>query len=213
MSGIVGRSRQKLGKFIGGKFDPKKASEEAGAKWIIKGAFLSDRLEAISEMSFDENVPTEVDAFLSMSAQTWQSAIPWLKIRNERHMHKKVIAYLRLHTMFVKYRRRLKENKQMRKIILEDLSFDPAQFGVDPALAGRLDSAIKDKGVDDETPMTSDQQEEKEMTIGYLVNKLPRVLKNKISIYAVESLSQNVENSMSKGKPRGRTSPNVRQVK
>ena len=182
MSGAV-RNTQK---WLSGRFNPKQASEEAGITWIVKLGMLSDRLQAITEMSFDETVASEVDSFINWSAQTWESAIPYLQTKDDTRMHRKVLAYLKQHSRFLGLKSRVDNNLETRKLLLEEIALAPQDFNVKEALAGRLEDVIENEFSEDyERDMTNEQFRRRTIKVDFLISRLPIELQGRINNYAI----------------------------
>ncbi|MHA1287545.1 MAG: hypothetical protein ACTSPB_09090 [Candidatus Thorarchaeota archaeon] len=121
-------------------------------------------------------------------------------------MHKKVLSYLKLHSRFLYYKKKLKKAQKRRRIILEDITRYPEVYKVDQDLANEMKEVLDDDlyeggemyDLDDPenrdfTHMSEDEIELQEMRLSFLVSKLPTDISDDISNYAVESLEQLVD--------------------
>jgi len=182
-------------RWLQGRFDPNRASEEAGIKFIVKLGMLADRITAISEMNFDETIASEVDAFINWSSQTWESAIPYLQAKDDNRMLTKVLAYLKQHSMFLRIRAKLEKNKETRDMILEEIAYSPASYdNVDLEVAEDIKELFDDgeDGEEELEPMTQQEQLRRELKINFLIAKLPQDLQIQLNRYTVDSLEQKI---------------------
>jgi len=101
-------------KFLGEKFDPQRAADEASIKYITKVGQLSDRLLALQDTSISEEEIDEIDKFLNWSAATWESAIPYFRAQNDNFYAQKIQSYLRIHKKFIYFKHRLNERIKER---------------------------------------------------------------------------------------------------
>jgi len=185
----------RAGRWLSGKFDPVRASEEAGFKAINKGGYLSDRLQDLAEMSFDENNASEVDRFIGFSVQTWTSAIPWLKIQADPRMLKKVLAYLRQHSRFMKIKQNYESNKRRRNLYLEEIVAVPEAYdGVTEENVKAISEVLQEEAFEDDGDYILDQDAllDREMRLSIMIERLPLEIQAKLNRYAVETLELNL---------------------
>ncbi len=207
--GALGKVARRGEKWLQGRFNAQQASYEAAVKWIDKGGFLGHRLQAISEMTFDENQPESVDAFLSLQAQTFEAGLVWLAAKDDPRAFNKIKAYLRSYTLFTKVKARLEYNRRMKQLVLEEVAYYPQSFGgnVNPELSQRFQEILGPEGVaeDDgmeegmdgeemgDAPISGDDRDMTETRINFLIEQLPTDLQNRINRFAVESLELKVQ--------------------
>jgi len=184
----------RAGRWLSGKFDPRTAAEEAGFHALNKLGLLTDRLQDLAEMSFDESVASEVDRFIGFSVQTWTSAIPFLKVKDDVRMLKKVLAYLRQHSRFMKIKQSYERNNRVRRLYLEEIATIPdAYAGVTEEDADRIGELLNvDDTYDENYVMTEDDMLDREMRISIMVERLPMEIQSKLNRFAVDTLKLNL---------------------
>ena len=106
MSGVTKFLKRVFGK--GGK-SLEQATETAGVKYVTKMGVLGDRLYDLADMFSKDKSDAQR---IHMSAEFWRSALPWLQVRKDQHMFKKVRAFLDNYAL---YKRIEKTKKQAQE--------------------------------------------------------------------------------------------------
>ena len=122
---------QPVSRFLSKRFNPEQASLDSGIKYITIYGLLSDRVTAIREMAIDENIESEVDKFIGWSAQTWESAIPYLRAKDDQFLLKKIKAYLENYNTFLYYKKRYENRTVERDLILDSMKESVNQLLMD----------------------------------------------------------------------------------
>lgn len=206
MSQFLKRTGRRANRFLRDRFDPQRATEQAGITYITKVGLLSDRIAAITEMNFDETIATEVDSFINWSAQTWEGAIPYLQAKDDQFLLQKVIAYLDNHSVFLQIKNRLVDREEERIITLETIGDYPKIFDINEDIGTAIKSTLEGYQtpieIEDPESLEDDEVEalEDEVTDGYyrrksirlnaLITQLPKGVQSKLSTYHITKLKR-----------------------
>jgi len=192
MSGIIQRLKDRTGRFLSGKFDPNRASEEAGIKWLMKGAYLSDRLDTISNITFNETLASEIDDFLS-SFNEYNTALPWLRAKDDQENRKALYSFYRLYTLFILYRRSVSEVKRRRRNLLELITLYPERYNVNEETLAHIHSILQEDDTiyhKESPPLSLTELEAQEAKIELLASRLPIEISSKINAHLAKTLQQ-----------------------
>jgi len=204
MSQFLRSGGRRVNRFLRDRFDPQRATEEAGVKYITKVGLLSDRISAITEMNFDETIATEVDSFINWSAQTWEGAIPYLQAKDDQFLLRKVIAYLDNHAMFLNIKNRLQWREDERLAILQTIAEYPSAMKVSNEIGAAIKSTLEgyETPIEIEDPETLDEAEvqaieepvnedlyrRRSVRLNTLIRQLPKDLQTNLSMYHLTKL-------------------------
>jgi len=175
---------QPISRFLSKRFNPDQASLDAGIKHLTIYGLLSDRMTAIREMAIDENIESEVDKFIGWSAQTWESAIPYLRAKDDQYLLRKIKAYLENYNTFLYYKKRYEERAMERDVILNTMKESVNQL----LLENKIDDVTAKTVLNVIEYVPNNNSEENQAKFRLLEKVLPSEVWGKLNTWIVDEL-------------------------
>ncbi len=152
MSNRAKRAGSGLARWFKGRFDPQKATEEMAVTYVTQLGMMSDRLEALREMSLDENFESEIDTFISWTGHVFEIAIPWMRAKDDPFLLKKIDAYLNNHKLFLLAKSRLTYRTEIiqrdERVLIALVTKQVQEEKLDPKLRSILLGYLEQEGRD-----------------------------------------------------------------